>query len=139
METSPPVIQTTLVSSSRSEHIGWLIVAIVMFITTLIFLFLWISCLTETPPLPPPGVCFGSFGVHAGVDANALNSCGPSRSDPCIFAINTLVAAQDQCNLLQIVCNAFTFNESTSTMKIVQPNNTFTSSSANLFTRQSNT
>lgn len=85
---------------------------------------------------PPSQICFGPFGVQTGTDANPINSCGTDRNDPCIFAVSTLGEAETQCNTLSSICNAFTFSESTSTMKIVTQDNTFTAMNTNLYVRQ---
>lgn len=138
MEVSQVVTPTITTTSEEHPHyLGWIILSGVLAGAALIFILLWVFALHNCNcPSPPPGICFGPFGVVAGIDANALSSCGTSQSDPCIFAVNTLAAAETQCNTLQSICNAFTFNESTATMKIVQPTNTFASNGTNLFVRQ---
>ena len=139
MEGSPVITHPVVSSPDEHPHyLGWVIACALLATTTLIFLLLWIfSHASQQNPTPPPGVCFGPFGVESDIDANPLSACGTDRTDPCIFAVNTLQAAEDQCNTLQSVCNAFTFNESTATMKIVQPTNTFVAMGTNLFVRQS--
>lgn len=118
--------------------IGWILLTCFLTIGLLIFLILWILCLNNLQNQPLSNVCFGEFGVITGTDANQLNLCGTSQSDPCIFAINTIADAEKQCDTLKFICNAFTFSSNNSTMKIVQNTNTFPSISTNLFIRQSN-
>lgn len=126
---------TVLVNESSTNNIGWIILTGILAATTLVFLMLWIFT-QSTVPSTSSNVCFGSFGVQADVDANPLNLCGMNQNNPCVFAINTLAGAEDQCNTLESICNAFTFNQNTNTMKIVQLGNTFSSLSTNLFVRQ---
>lgn len=121
----------------EEEPVGWILLSLLLGIGLIVFLLLWIFNVNAQHNQSSTGVCFGPFGVESGVDANALTVCGTNSSDPCIFAINTLTDAEAQCNTLSSVCNAFTFNASTSTMKIVQPNSTYISPSTNLFVRQS--
>lgn len=85
----------------------------------------------------PPCNCFGPYGVQLNVDANALVQCGTDRNQTCTFRKNSLSDCVAECDVLSNICQAFTFNEITSTMKIVQPTNTFTSAQTNLFIRQS--
>ena len=123
-------------SGSSTHTTGWIILTLVLAIAVIIFLLLWALCVNDHNAQPPPATCFGQFGVAPGVDATPVNRCGTNNTDPCIFARNSLADAEAQCNTLQSICNAFTFNFSTATMKIVQTTNTFTSLSANLFVRQ---
>lgn len=125
--------------NSDEQVIGWVILSLLLAIALIIFLTLWIFCINDKHNQPPPSQCFGPFGVETGVDANALNLCGTSRSDPCIFGKTALADAEAECDTLRSICNAFTFNQSTSTMKIVQPTGTFASPSTNLYVRQSGT
>lgn len=139
----PGEIQTVEYDKYRSsnmyqdkEVIGWVILCLCLTLSTIIFILLWAFCINDQYN-NPSSICFGPFGIETGVDASAVNKCGTSRSDPCIFAKNTLADCETECNNLQSFCNAFTFNFSTSTMKIVQSTNTFLSPSTNLFKRQS--
>jgi hypothetical protein len=115
---------------------GWIISTILLTIGLLIFLFLWIYTISQKSN-QTTNSCFGTFGVQTGVDANPINSCGTDRKTSCIFYINSLEEAENECNILSSICDAFTYNQSTSTMKIVQKGNTFSSPTANLFVRQS--
>ena len=120
------------------EHIiGWVLLCLLLAAGVIIFMLLWIFSVNDQHNQPPQTLCFGSFGVITGIDADAVNLCGTNKTDPCIFGINSIADAETQCNTLRGICNAFTFNSSNSTMKIVQANNTFASSSTNLFIRQS--
>lgn len=140
MSQSPGVVITQPPNYSdeiTGYSVGWIILAIFLTLFVTIFASLWIIALNQPPTQQSPPIgCFGPFGVQAGIDANPLNQCGAGFSNPCIFAINSLIDAETQCNTLQSICNAFTFNFSTATMKIVNPSTTFTSTNANLFIRQ---
>lgn len=121
----------------QSEYtIGWIILCLILgliiigFIVLVTFNFLNLNGTT-------PCSCFGTFGIESGVDANPLNLCGTNGITPCSFNINNLSDAITQCNNLQSICQAFTFNPSISTMKIVTPSNTFSSPQSTLYVRQS--
>ena len=123
----------------EDEHIiGWIVLSMILALIIIILIILWVLSLLNTSNLPPCN-CFGPFGVEVGVDANPINQCGTNRTTACIFAKNSISDCEIECNNLQSICQAFTFNETTSTMKIVIPTNTFVSSQANLFVRQSGT
>ena len=114
---------------------SWIILSIVLTILAVTFMILWIICLEENKN-KVSNVCFGSFGVQTGIDGVPLGTCGTNRTTSCVFSKNTLADAETECNNLASICNTFTFNFSTSTMKIIDPNNTFTSIQSNLFKRQ---
>lgn len=139
VSSSPQTSQSlTVYRTNYDEHvIGWFILSVFLAAGLIIFLLLWIFSINDQQTQPAPSICFGPFGVQTGIDANALNICGTSRTDPCIFGMPSLSNAEAECNTLQSICNAFTYDDSTLTMKIVQPTNTFLSSSTNLFVRQS--
>lgn len=118
--------------------IGWIILSFILASVIIALLILWVFCLwndTNTPPCS----CFGLYGVELNVDANALIQCGTNRNQTCTFRKNSLSDCVNQCDSLSNICQAFTFNANTSTMKIVQPTNTFVSPQTNLFVRQSGT
>jgi hypothetical protein len=80
--------------------------------------------------------CFGPYGTEVNVDAAPVNGCGSSRSDPCSFPMANLSAAVTECDSLGDRCPAFTFNSVTSTMRIVQPTNTYASAGTDLHVKQ---
>lgn len=117
---------------------GWIILSLFLAIALVIFIIMWAFSAHQQYKKPDPYIkCFGGFGSQPGTDGIVVNLCGISNKEPCIFARNTLADSQDQCNILKSICNSFTFNFNTSTMKIVQSANTFISPSSNLFVRQS--
>lgn len=119
-----------------SEHItGWIILSSVLAVIIIILLFLWTFGALECNKSDTCD-CFGIFGIELNVDAAPINACGSSRTDPCSFSKATLDDCVNECNSLSNICNAFTFNASTATMKIVQPSGTFSSAGTNLFVRQ---
>lgn len=123
-------------TTTSTWPIGWIILTGFFAFTTLMFILIWIFTMDSMPPPSPAQVCFCPFGVQTNTDGNAINSCGADRTAPCLFAVSTLAEAETQCNTLSSICTAFTFNDSTSTMKIVRPDNTFSSMATNLYVRQ---
>jgi len=117
---------------------GWILLSFLLTMVIILLIILWVFSILDRNNIPPCS-CFGPFGVEINVDANPINLCGTDRIAPCIFAKNSLADCVNECNVLQGICQAFTFNAVTSTMKIVQPINTFTSVQTNLFVRQSGT
>ena len=85
-------------------------------------------------------ICYGNFGLISGHDGTAINKCGTSGDQACIYSKIDIASCEQQCNLIgSNVCQAFTFDPTSQTMKIVTyPNGTFTSSTVNLFIRQNN-
>ena len=120
-----------------SHIIGWLVLSFLLTLGIIILLMVWVFSLWNNNNVPPRSVCFGPFGVETGVDANALVQCGTNRDETCTFRKRSIADCEAECNVLQEICQAFTFNETTSTMKIVNRNNTFRSPQSNLFVRQS--
>lgn len=112
----------------------WLVLTYTLGIVLIIFIILWAIEVNRTES---PNVCFTAFGVIPGFDANQINSCGTSRTEQCVFLRGSLSACETECNLLPDICKAFVFNQSSSTMKIINPSGpTFPSLSSNLFIRQ---
>lgn len=112
---------------------GWIIIITFLMVGLIIFILLWIFSFSSDLNR---SVCFGPFGVAAGFDALPLNKCGTNGTSPCIFSKRTLSDCESQCNVLSSVCNAFTFNSTTSTMKIVTTNSGFVSTGTDLYSRQ---
>lgn len=119
-----------------SHTIGWIILSISLTVVV-IGLIIWLVITYINQPTPTPCNCFGPFGVQTGIDGNQINRCGTDRNLPCIFNKNSISDCETECNNLANICSAFTYNSITSIMKIVDPNNTFTSVNSNLFVRQS--
>jgi len=119
----------------KSHVAGWVLLSFILASGLIFFLILWVFILNNQQN-QINNICFGLFGVEMNVDANPINRCGSDNISPCIFPINSLDSSQQQCDTLKNICQAFTFNQTLSTMKIVQPTNTFTSSGTNLFVRQ---
>lgn len=122
--------------ASEGKHfIGWVILTLSLTSLLILFIILWVFCV-HTATMSQTGTCFGTYGIQTSVDANPINQCGSGRTGPCVFAKNSLADCETECDNLRSICNAFTFNFSTSTMKIVNSNTIFTSPSSNLFVRQ---
>ena len=114
--------------------IGYILLIIFLALGLIIFMLLWILSLNNTNNTT--NTCFGSFGVQTNTDAQPLNICGTSGTNTCVFSKSTLADAQSQCDILRSICNSFTFNELTSTMRIVEPSTRFNSLSSSLYVRQ---
>ncbi len=112
-----------------------LIVALTIAIAiAFIFLVLWIYYFT-LPPIVPLG---DGYTVRPNSDGNEINECGENRDSPCIFAINTLGAAIEQCNILNSICSMFSFDNDSSTMKIIRTDSIFQTPLSNIFIRNHN-
>lgn len=120
----------------NEQIVGWIVLCVSLAIALITFMLLWVFSVNDQYNTTT-SICFGPYGIETGVDTNALNQCGTSRTDPCIFAKNTIADCEAECDIWKSICNAFTFNSITATMKIVDPTNTFVSPSVNLFKRQS--
>lgn len=114
---------------------GWILLSLLLTVGLIVFIVLWAICINENNQSQTTS--FGTYGVQPGVDAVAINACGQNKNTACVFSKNSLADCETECNNLKSICSAFTFNFSTSTMKIVNKNAAFVSSSANLFVRQS--
>jgi hypothetical protein len=113
---------------------GWIVLSYSLTIVLIVFVILWAIQIDKKIP---PNVCSSSFGVIPGLDANAISSCGTNKSDLCVFSRGSLSSCETECNLIPDICKAFTFNQSASIMKIVDPSGvTFSSFSTNKFVRQ---
>lgn len=119
-----------------NQTVGWIVLSFSLALLIIILLVLLLLSILQQSNIPPCN-CYGSYGVQIGVDTNVLNRCGTSRTEPCLFRKNSLADCITECDTLSNICQAFTFNDTNLTMKIVQPVNTFTSPSTNLFVRQS--
>lgn len=130
-----PLILESQVSMIRPEFPWpWVLVTLFLTLLVIIFICLWVSEAIKT--CPEAQVCFGNFGVEAGFDANPISACGKNRTSPCIFSKGTLVDAINECNNLHSICNTFTFNPNTATMKIINTNSVFESLHSSLYVRQ---
>lgn len=136
---SDPTRPINVYHVKQDQHVvGWIVLSFILAAVIIALLFLWMFCILDNSNIPPCN-CFGPFGVEINVDAHPLNQCGTDRSTACIFKKNSLSDCVIECDNLQNICKAFTFNPDTATMKIVNPTGTFTSSQTNLFVRQSGT
>lgn len=79
--------------------------------------------------------CNGEFCFTPNTDAKILEICGPNQDSPCLYQFRTLEDCLAQCQLLENVCSAFTFNSTTSVMKIVDPSITTSSALTNLYVK----
>lgn len=115
---------------------GWIVLALILMAAIIVLLCLWAFGASKVCPSDGCN-CFGPYGLELNVDAAPINACGVSRNDPCSFVKADLNACVVECDSLGATCPAFTFNPQTSTMKIVQPANTFTSAGTTLYVKQS--
>lgn len=105
----------------------YIIIIILLVFLALIFFFMWLtkSCVSACED---PG-----YQLKINSDGTVLNLCGENRTSPCFFAMSTLQDATLRCNQLSNICTAFSYNQSTQNMKIINPNNTFFSAFSNVF------
>lgn len=116
-----------------SSNIPWIVLSYTLAAGLILFIILWTIEIDKHQTVP---VCPSGFMLVPGVDLNALTVCGTTKSQTCTFAKGSLLACQQECDLQPDVCKAFTFNQSTSTMKIVDPSGIqYSSSNSNLFLR----
>ena len=121
-----------------NQKTGWIVLSFSLTVVIMILLVLiLVGILQNSEDIPCS--CYGSYGMQVGVDAPGINQCGTSRNEPCIFRKNSIADCVTECETLSSVCQAFTFNESNLTMKIVRPVNVYESTFTNLFVRQSGT
>jgi hypothetical protein len=119
----------------KENTTGWIVLSFVLATALILFILLWVFSVHSNQNSQQSS-CFGPYGVETGFDGDAINQCGTDQSTPCVFAKNSIADCEAECETLKSICSAFTFNDSTSTMKIVKPTNVFASSSSNLFVRQ---
>ena len=133
---NPPLINMDTIYLDR-DYVpsGYIILCIILTRLLIVFIILW-AVAVNINFNSTNNTCFGPFGVQVNTDANVLNICGTNQTSPCIFSVSSVNDCETQCNILSTVCSAFTYNASTSSMKIVQPSNTFASSSTDLYVRQ---
>ena len=121
-----------------NQKTGWIVLSFSLAVVIMVLLVLiLVGILQGSEDIPCS--CYGSYGMKAGADAAEINQCGTNRNEPCVFRKNTIADCVTECDTLSSICQAFTFNESNLTMKIVRPVNVFESPFANLFVRQSGT
>lgn len=119
-----------------SETVGWIFLSFSLCLVIIILITFLLLAILKQSNIPPCN-CYGPYGVQIGVDTSEINQCGTSRNEPCLFRKNSLADCVSECETLSNICQAFTFNQTNLTMKIVQPTNTFQSPFTNLFVRQS--
>lgn len=118
----------------KKHNIWWVVITFVLTALVITFLLLWIFQLnSENNQIPCS--CFGTYGVQLSVDANPISCLLDGVTGPCIFKKLSLQECNTEC-LNRTNCNAFTYNPTTFTMKIVEPTNTFISPLTNLFVAQ---
>lgn len=115
------------------EVIIWISLTIIFGCLALGFIIAWAILLVKDQGIK---ACSSPFGMTYGKDGNQLSICGTSGNEPCIYQMTTINAAEQQCNLLESACKAFTYDPVTYTMKIVDPSKVFDSTGTYLFIRQ---
>ena len=117
-----------------TSPIGWIILSLILGII-IIGLIITVAFL-QLNRASPNGTCSGSYGLQTGVDGDIINKCGENRNSPCLFVLSSINQCVTECNVLQDICTAFSYNPTTQTMKIVNPNRIFSSDQVDLYTRQ---
>ena len=120
----------------NNEKSGWIILSFSLTLL-IILLLVWLFFMILEQNNIPTCKCYGTYGLQIGVDSTAISKCGRNRNEPCIFRKNSISDCVNECDTLNNICQAFTYNSLNQTMKIVEPNNVFASTSTNLFIRQS--
>jgi hypothetical protein len=102
--------------------LGWIVLSIVLIIIIVILL-LWVFRLQVdlVDPNDVPNVR-SRYAVVPGIEKAALNSCGNSNQDPCIFDANTLGRAIELCDINFQICREFSYDPISQQMKITGPN-----------------
>jgi len=95
---------------------------LIVFFLIILVLVIAIIIAARTNHARPVGA--SDYLAYPGLDGTALNSCGEGRNQPCIFPEATLSDAAAQCTLLN--CTMFSYSSSTQSMKIINPDSTFT-------------
>lgn len=119
-----------------NQTIGWIVLSVSLALVIIILIVVLLFAILQQNNIPECN-CYGPYGIQVGIDATQLNQCGTNRNEPCLFRKNSLADCITECDTLSNICQAFTYNETNLTMKIVQPINTFSSPFTNLFVRQS--
>ncbi len=121
--------------SVQESNTGWIILAFSLTVVIIILIIGWLITALNSETLPET-VCYGPYGIQINSDGQALTICGTTQDQSCTFRMNTIADCEAQCAALENICQAFTFNAITSTMKIVNIDSIFVSPQTNLFIRQ---
>lgn len=79
----------------------------------------------------------GTFALKAGTTGEVLKQCGTQSNEDCSIEVNTLEEAVLQCNQRKDICNVFTYDEGTSTMKIINSSQSYSpTNTENMYLRQ---
>jgi len=120
----------------KNNNSGWIILSFLLTLL-IILLLVWLFFIILEQNNIPKCECYGAYGLQIGIDSTALSKCGRNRNEPCIFRKQSLSDCVNECDTLNNICQAFTYNSLNQTMKIVEPKNVVASTSTNLFIRQS--
>lgn len=123
---------------TSDNNVWWILLSAFLALGIVIVIFLWVFTCSQTCDENNNGnqVCFGDYGLQLNTDGNAIRSCGSSRNEPCSFTKVSLADCVEECDSLDNICSAFTYNAQTATMKIINLDTQFTSAGTNLFVRQ---
>lgn len=116
-----------------SATVIWTILVVFLSLLAIAFIIAW--AITYSDLLKVKN-CSSEFGITNGKDGNAISRCGTTGNQPCVYQIATFAGAQQQCNLLSSICDAFIYQQGSGTMKIVNLDSVFDSSNGYLFVRQ---
>lgn len=129
---SPPVN----VYGTKDNNVGgWIILSFILAMFIIILLILWIVGIWNNNNIPICN-CYGPYGIQLSVDGNAIMQCGTGNNQTCTFIKSSISDCVAQCEDLSNICQSFTYNSLTSTMKIVQQNGLFSSPQTNLYIKQ---
>lgn len=115
-----------------NDTTGYLLIIGILTISLILFIIL-LAISASQPSTKNTG--FGQFGVMPNFDNIALNRCGTSKTDPCVFNILNVATAISQCNDLPDICTTFSYNESTKKMKIIDIKNSYQLTGSDIYSR----
>lgn len=84
----------------------------------------------------PANPALGPYALLPRLDGPAVNSCGQNRATACVFTYQFLSGALNKCDELGNVCQAFSYNEITGRMKVVNPSTTTATANVDVFRKQ---
>ncbi len=114
---------------------GWILLSLGFILTIIVLIGVLVYMLVKSNDRPP--VCFGDFGVKSNLGGPPLMSCGTNRKTACIYLnIHGVSGAINQCNILNEVCRAFTYDALFDSMTIVDPNSIYPNFTSDLYVRQ---
>jgi hypothetical protein len=98
---------------------GYIIVIITLTVIILLLIIIWTISVFTAPAVSAPISEEAPYGVYPGTDANTLNTCGSSGTEPCIFPATSLGQSVTTCISFGDKCEAFVYTASLQMVKLV--------------------